>query len=202
MPLTSAGTPATAVLLPGPAAAPAPTDLPDVAQPAPTSRVLLLLSYALVLLLLGLRVPQTYAYLQQHVPATLSAEIHDEGLESLALKTGVFLAYVVTALAVAIFFALARMLEKRVFTSVLPLPGGTSVGLYCLVVVLAVLPVQAAALSGDGTTERGALTYVYVLGVGLLAPLLYRQAWQDEERARRCVIVLTSFGLAALTVIG
>lgn len=194
---------ATPLLLTGPGAAPAPADRPGPAQPAPTSRALLLLTYAVVLVLLALRVPQTYAHLQQNVPAALSLEIHDEGLESLALKTGVFLAYVVTALAVAIFLALARMLEKRVFTRALPLPAGTSVGLYCLVVALAVLPVQAAAvLSGDGGTERGVLTYLYVFCVGLLAPLLYRQAWQDEDRTRRSVIVLTSFGLAALTVIG
>jgi hypothetical protein len=191
------------VLLNGAAAAPPSADHPAPARSAPTSRTLLIAAYALVLVLLAFRVPQTYAYLQHNVPSTLSLRIHDKGLESLALKTGVFLAYMVTALAVAIFFGLARMLEKRIFDSALPLIAGTSVGLYCLVVALAVVPVQAAAvLSGIGSTQRSALTYVYVFCVGLLVPLLYRRTWQNKGWTHGGVVVLTSFGLAALTVIG
>lgn len=184
-------------------AAPTAVDLSDLPARPATSRVLVLVAYSCVLVLLAIRVPRTYAYLSAHVPETLSVQIHDEGLESLALKTGVFLAFLVTALAVAVFFGLARVLEKRLFAGALPLPAGRSLGLYCLVVMLAVLPLQVqGALSGSRALHHGLFTYLYVGTVGLLAPLLFRSTWSGGDRGRTAMVFLTSAGLAALTVVG
>lgn len=179
-------------------------ELPDTSvRRRATSRTFLLTVYCLLLLLIALRVPQNYRQLQQNVPADLAAAIHDEAMEALALKVGVFLALVVTALAMAVFFALATVLEKRLFTGGLRLGRTVSVGLYVLVVTLCVVPVQAAgALFDVVDPRRSLLVYTYVGCVGLATPLLFRRAWRSLPGQTIAVLFGTSVGLAALTVIG
>jgi len=172
-------------------------------RPPATSRALLLVTYLAVLTTLAMRVPQTYEHLREHVPAGISAEIHDPDMEALALKTGVFFALAVTALAVGIFFALAVILEKRVFTANVFLGPRVSIGLYALVVALCVLPPQVvSAVSGIWNLHVSPLLYLYVACVGLLSPLLYHRTWRALPARSIAIIFMTSAGLAALTVIG
>jgi hypothetical protein len=185
--------------------APPADDLPPVPEvrPRATSRVILLLTYLAVLVMLAMRVPQTYEQLRLHIPPGLSAGMHDKDMEALALKTGVFLALAVSAFAIAIFFALAVLLEKRIFTARVSLGAKVSIGLYVLVVALCVLPPQAASvLFGAGNLRVNPLMYVYVASVGLLSPWLFHRAWRDLSRGSTAIVFGTSAGLAALTVMG
>lgn len=185
--------------------APPADDLPltSTESPRATSRGLLLLTYLAILVTLAMRVPQTYEQLRGHVPQGLSTAMHDKDMETLALKSGVFLALAVTAFAIGIFFALAVVLEKRIFTARISVGARVSIGLYVLVVTLCVLPPQVAnAVFGAGNVRFSPLMYAYVAGVGLLSPLLYRRAWRDLPAGPIAIIFMTSAGLAALTVIG
>jgi hypothetical protein len=193
------------VAVPDPGKAPAPADLPAAPErrPPATSRAVWLVTYAAVVVLIVMRAPQAYEYLLQRVPPDLSAGIADPDMEALALRTGVYLAVVLTALVVGIYFSLAAVLERKIFTARHPLPGGWSFGLFYLIISMCMIPVHVLCLVLDIPDPRvSVLYYLYIVGVGLLAPWAYRGTWKGLP-ARKIVILFTSSAvLATLTVIG
>jgi hypothetical protein len=188
-----------------PGKAPELDELPrDTARKPPaTSRPLWLTAYLLVIVVMILRVPQVYDYLGERVPAEMSAGINDKDMEALALKTGVFLALVLTALIVALYFSLAAVLEKKIFTVGRTIRGNLSFGLFFLVITLSTLPVQIAGLVLDIPNLRGnMLYYVYILAVGLLSPWVYHRTWKGMPARKLIILFTASTVVALLTVIG
>ena len=188
-----------------PGRAPEPEDLPraPARRPPATSRVLWLTAYALAILLMILRAPQAYEYVRQRVPADMSAGIDDADMEALALRTGVFLALVLTALIVGLYFSLAGVMEKKIFTVGRTIRGNLSFGLFFLVITLCVLPVQAVGLVFDIANPReDVFYYVYVVLVGLLSPWIYFRTWRGLSGRKIALLFASSLVLAALTVAG
>lgn len=172
-------------------------------RPPATSRPLWLTTYVLVVLLIAMRIPQAYAYLQGRVPPEMSAKIHDADMERLALKSGVFVAFVLTALAVAIFFSLAALLERRLFTVGKAVGGRVSFGLFFLVAALCTVPVQLSAVVFDIPNPRASLLYYgYIASVGLLAPFVFRAVWWRLPKVKVGILFTSTVVLSLLTSVG
>jgi len=190
--------------LPDPGNAPAPGDAPAVPRRTPpvTSRVLWLLTYLAVLVFMALRLPQTYEHLRRNVPAEMSAKIHDADMEALALRIGLLLGLILTALIFGILFVASAILEKKVLPVPVAIGRRLTFGLYFLVIALCVLPPQVISLVFDIAVVKGPALYLYVAAVGLLTPALFHHAWRPLPAARITTIFAVSLGLAALTSIG
>lgn len=187
-----------------PGRAPAADDRLPVAdrRPPATSRVLWLLLYALVISLMALRTPLLYDYLTEHRPAGMDA-INDAELEALALKSGVFFAVVLTALVVALFFSVAAILEKNVFTARLTVRGNLSFGLFYLISAMCWVPANAISVAFDIVDPRKSLPYyAYVLAVGLAAPWLFRRTWWGLPRRKIVILFVVSLIMACFTIVG
>jgi hypothetical protein len=172
-------------------------------RPRATSRVLWLVSYAAVVVLIGLRIPRTFSDLRRNMPAEMSAQIHDKDMETLALRTGLFLGVVLTALIFVLLFVASAILEKRVFAARRTLGKGLSFGLYFLVILLCVLPAQVICFAFDISTLQGKpLFLAYVGVVGLLSPFVFLRELRRSSATQIATVFITSVGLAALTSVG
>jgi hypothetical protein len=189
---------------PDPGNAPAPGDAVPraVRTPPVTSRPLWFLTYLAVLVFMALRLPRTYDYLSRNMPPAMSAEINDKDLEALALRIGLFLGLVLTALIFGMLFVASAILEKRMFPARKALGRRLTFGLYFLVVATCVLPPQVVSVLFDIAVIKGVGLYVYVAAVGLLAPVVFHRAWRPLPPARVAAIFAVSLGLAAFTSIG
>jgi hypothetical protein len=190
--------------LPDPGNAPAPGDAPEISRktPPPTSRALWLATYVAVLVFLALRLPQTYEHLRRNIPAGMSAEINDKDMEALALRIGLFLGLIMTALIFGMLFVGSAILEKKIFPARKTVRGRLTFGLYFLVISLCVVPPQVASVIFGIPVVKGAVLYLYVATVGLLAPALFYGEWRKLPTARIAAVFATSLGLAAFTSIG
>ncbi|WP_199034400.1 hypothetical protein [Glycomyces salinus] len=188
----------------GVGAAPRPDDLPEPdAKPAPaTSRFLWFGAYALVVLLTALRAPQAYAHVSDRVPSELSEGIDDADMQSLALRSAVLIGVIVTAFTVAVYFVLAAMLEKKVFTARKTLRGRASFGLFFLIMVLCFVPTQAAGLAFDVVPRESLYYYAYILAVAIAAPWVFRGVWKGLPARKIAILFTASIAMASLTGIG
>ena len=192
------------VVAPGPGNAPPPGDAPATPRrktPA-TSRALWLTTYVAVVVFLALRLPQTYEYLRHSVPAEMSAKINDKTMEALALKIGISLGIVLTALIFAILFVASAILEKKIFPARRTVHGRLTFGLFFAVISLCVLPPQVVSVVFGIPVVTGVPLYLYVAAVGLLAPALFLGDLRKLPTGRIAAVLAVSLGLAAFTSIG
>jgi hypothetical protein len=124
-------------------------------------------------------------------------------MEVLALRIGVLLGVVITALAMGLYFSLAAVLERKVFTIGRPLRGQLSFGLFYLVISLCTVPVHVVSVAFQIADPRqNVLYYVYVVGVGALAPWVFHRSWRGLPTSKIVILFTTSVVLASLTVVG
>jgi hypothetical protein len=172
-------------------------------RPPATSRALWVVTYLLVALLIGLRIPQTYEYLADRVPPDMAEALNDPEMERLALRVGVYLGVVLTALVVAVYFSVAAVLERKVFTVGRTIRGRLSFGLFYLVTTLCMVPVHVVSLVfGIPDPRQSVLYYVYVVAVGIGAPWVYYRTWRRLGAQKIFILFTTSVILATLTIIG
>lgn len=167
---------------------------PQPPRPSATSRATVIATLVLLGLAVSLRASQTYGLLRDTMPSQLARDIDDPRLERLAIESAVLLGILVTVFAVAIFFVLARVLERHLFDARIG-HGRFRIGLFGLTIVLCVLPYQVYALAVPPTVVGGSpAAAARTLAAAVLATL----AFLPQLRAHGWVRASSAGGAAIL----
>ncbi|MFE7315783.1 hypothetical protein ACFU7T_22275 [Streptomyces sp. NPDC057555] len=172
-------------------------------EPGPTDRVFWLIAYALTVGALLLRMPTVHDVVRDELrDSGLAGKVEDKSMEALAVNVGLLLAVLLSMLLLGIFYSLAAMVEKKIFSARRKVGGKRGFGLFFAVAVLCTLPVYvvSSALGVSSPKETG-YYYVYVLVIALAAPFLFRGHWVG--RGRRSIITVFAFscGVAGLSLL-
>lgn len=175
--------------------------VPVTGERRPTSRPVRWGSYGVLMILLFLRLPQTH----QSMTDQVAREAGDlgPGLLNLAVSSALVIGLVVFAIVLAVYLALADLLERSLCDGSLRFgrDDRQGVGLYTAVAVCSILVIQGWALAAGqmpSTLER----VTPVLIVGLAALVVYRRHLAGLGRFRAITAAAVAIFLgAAVTLI-
>ncbi len=165
------------------------TAQPSLALPA-TSRVLWAAGLVLLVATLAGRLPVLRAYVLGRLADSpqVTGALTDPHLRDLAVNVGLTLAVTVATLLYVLYQSLGRVLEKHVFTAMIPV-ARVRVGLFFLIASLSTLPpAMASALVGQVSLRGHWWFYAWVIGVGFAVPWLFRPHLRHVKVGRKAIL--------------
>lgn len=167
---------------------------------APTSRSTYVATLLLLLALLLGRLPAVLDELERTMPASLRSDIGDPSLVRLSLGVGAMLGTLVTLLALAVFWLLARSLERHLFDASVGTPRWR-VGLFTLAVSSCFLVANLVPVVVSRTTLGPLTAQALTVAAGLGAAAVFAGRLRLVSGQRAAMLVTVTVALAWLTAL-
>jgi len=174
-----------------------------VNQASSTSRVLWIGAYAVLMVLIGLRLPLVRRHLTDGVPVEVKSGLGDDRLLNLSMTVGTVLFFLVYAVIMCLYFSLAGFLDKRLVPGKAVIGGRLKVGIFFVIPVLATVPVNLFSLALGIVQPRDVPGYwFYFPSMAFLALALFYRHWRSFPPGRKCLVVLSALGLSTILALG
>jgi hypothetical protein len=166
-----------------------------------TDRSMWVGAYVLTAVAVVARLPYLRGYVEERVgEVSRSQGLADARLQTLAVNAGLFLAVLMALLLVWLYYSLASMIERVVFSGTRAVRA-RSFGLFFLIAFLLTLPVQLISTALHVTSPKGShVFYAYVALVAVACPMFFRREMTSLRPSGIAAVWAFSAGFAALSL--